>query len=77
MNDLVIEIGVELLAGLGALLFTGAGLVIDRAAFENIFMGQLAMGAWELLMGSLLIFVGVYLFGYQEFWTRLQQRRLL
>lgn len=77
MKELVVELGAELLAGLGTLLFTVMGIVIDRAAVENILRGQAMLGSWELLMGSLLIFVGVYLLGYREFWTRLQNRRLV
>lgn len=74
MKDVGSELVAEILSGLGAVLFTAVGVVIEYAAVINVVSGELTLGAWELLMGGLAIFVGLYLIGYREFWRRMEAR---
>ena len=67
------ELGVELLTDLlvtflsavGAVAFTAVGIFVDRSGLDLLLAGAFAQGAWELWMGTLAIFVGLYLLGYR------------
>ncbi|UWG46823.1 putative membrane protein [Halanaeroarchaeum sp. HSR-CO] len=52
---------VSLLAS-GAL--TVAGLLAEWAGVQNLVAGQAAIGLWEVWMGGVALFVGLYLVGY-------------
>lgn len=79
MKGVALESLGELLAlvgsALGTLVFTVAGVLVESAGLQHVFAGDIAVGGWELGMGALMIGVGLYLFGYQQFWQRLQLRR--
>jgi hypothetical protein len=76
MKDIGIDSIVEGLtlggSALGTMLFTMFGVLTEQAGLQNVFSGHVAIGAWELWMGTLALVVGLYLFGYQQFWVRLQ-----
>lgn len=65
---------IDLLVLLGemttAVLLTGVAGLLERDGLINLANGQLTLGAWEVLMGSLGLFVGLYLLGYRECWPR-------
>lgn len=79
MKDHFMEFAAELItiAGsmIGAAFFTVLGASVERTALGNILSGAVTIGAWELVMGSLALYVGIYLFGYREFWSRYQAWR--
>ena len=45
---------------------TIAGLVVEQAAVANVLSGNAAVGLWEVWMGGVALFVGVYLLGYRR-----------
>ena len=79
MRDLGLEPLVDVLATLAAVLgsvgFTAVGVLVDRAGLEALLGGAVAQGAWELWMGTLAIFVGLYLLGYRTALPALTGRR--
>ncbi len=66
--DLVADLLFLVLSAAGAVAFTVVGLLVDRAGLENLLAGAVAQGAWELWMGTLALFVGLYLLGYRTAW---------
>jgi|GEM_PF-7005312 len=63
--DLLTDLLFTLLSAAGAVGFTAAGVFVDRAGLQALQAGSTAQGAWELWMGTLAIFVGLYLLGYR------------
>ena len=66
--DLVADLLYTLLSAVGAVGFTVVGVLVDRAGLSNLLAGATAQGAWELWMGTLALFVGIYLLGYRTAW---------
>jgi hypothetical protein len=60
MNTSLVELlpeALELLVfGLGTVALSVVGAVLERFAFETVAGGQLALGAWEALMGVMAIY---------------------
>lgn len=77
MDEILYGTGLELLelvvSALGAVFFTMGGVFIEYSGFSNVAAGAMTVGAWEIGMGGLLLFVGVYLLGYQRCWVHLHQ----
>ncbi len=78
MKDIIYEPIGEMLAiavyGLVVGVLTVVGLFAELAGVSNLLAGQMALGAWEVWMGSLGLYAGVYLVGYHELRPRLQAR---
>lgn len=59
---------VTALDALASLLASGAltvaGLLAEWAGVQNLVAGQAAIGLWEVWMGGVALFVGLYLVGY-------------
>lgn len=72
--DAVLELLTTVAAGLGALGLTALGMLAEQAGLQNLALGHLPLGIWETGMGAVLLFVGVYLLGYNQFWRRVQLR---
>jgi hypothetical protein len=74
MYDVVAELAGELvataLAALGALALTGLGLVVELNAVTEFGAGHLVTTVWSLALGAVLLYVGVYLVGYQTVLAR-------
>ena len=66
--DIVGDLLFTLLSAAGAVAFTVVGLLVDQAGLNNLLAGAVAQGAWELWMGTLALFVGLYLLGYRTAW---------
>ena len=66
--DLVADLLFTLLSIAGAVVFTVVGVLVERAGVANLVGGAPGLGAWELFMGALALFVGVYLLGYRTAW---------
>lgn len=62
-------------SAIGSLILTFVGTITEQAAFQNLVTGHLVLGVWEAWMGTLALIIGIYLFGYREFWPRLQNLR--
>ena len=73
--DLLVDVLVTLASVVGAVGLTAVGVFVDRAGLSNLLAGAMAQGAWELWMGSLAIFVGLYLLGYRTALPALTGRR--
>ena len=77
--DTVVEVAVIVVAGFGSIGVTAAGWLAERAGLSNVLAGDLTLGLWELWMGTIALFIGVYLLGYRNVWRRLlavRRRRL-
>lgn len=70
--DALLELLTTLLAGLGALALTALGMLAEQAGLQNLALGHIPLGIWEAGMGAVLLFIGIYLLGYNQFWRRLQ-----
>lgn len=79
MIDVPTESVGELVSLLTTALLSGAltvvGLLIERAGVHELLVGHTVLGAWELVMGGIPLFVGLYLIGYQRLWQRLAASR--
>ena len=79
MSELGLELAGDLLStvlsAVGAVVFTVAGVFVDQAALANLAGGATGLGAWELFMGTLALFVGIYLLGYRTAWPSVVGRR--
>jgi len=54
-----------------AAVLTAVGTVAERAAVADLVAGQSTFGAWELFMGAILLYAGVYMLGYRRVWRTL------
>lgn len=76
MRELVSGMGIELLeiigSAIGTVVFTLGGFLVEQAGLQNVLTGQTTLGVWEAGIGILFLFIGTYMFGYQELWPRLQ-----
>lgn len=79
MRDIVSGMSSELLevvsSAIGTGVFTLGGFLAEQEGLQNVLTGQTTLGAWEAGMGILLLFIGLYMLGYQEFWPRFQALR--
>lgn len=77
MKVIAVESVPELLAlvgsAVGAAAFSLVGALAELAGARHLLAGQTVVGAWEVWVGTTLLFVGVYLFGYRECWTRVKR----
>ncbi|WP_276270752.1 hypothetical protein [Haloarcula litorea] len=60
----------ELLGLVGSALLSGlltvVGVLTENAGVADLLAGQSVVGLWELWMGTLLLYAGVYLLGYKR-----------
>ncbi|MFW5918754.1 MAG: hypothetical protein ACOCSF_00980 [Halanaeroarchaeum sp.] len=56
--------------------FTVAGALAESAGLQNVLAGQPAVGLWEVWMGAVALFVGIYLLGYNRLYRRYRGRVL-
>jgi hypothetical protein len=79
MNGLLTETVVELVSIIGsalaAALLTLGGVITEQAGARELLAGHSALGAWEVGMGALLLYAGVYLLGYRQAWSRFRAWR--
>ena len=62
-----------LLATVASGLLTAVGVLTENAGVADLLAGQSVFGLWELGMGALLLYVGVYMLGYREVWLGLRR----
>ena len=71
--DLVIEFGSLLVLSFGSALFTALGFFVEYAGVTNVLSGEPLLGTWEVYMGTWVLFVGIYLLGYKQVFSQIQE----
>ncbi|WP_324756496.1 hypothetical protein [Haloarcula montana] len=70
MNGIVTESLVELLgvviSAVAAGVLTVVGALAENAGLADLLAGQSVFGLWELGMGALALYAGIYLLGYKR-----------
>jgi len=79
VDELLTESFVEVLAlvltAVGSGVLALVGTAAELAAFGNLTTGDLGIGLWELCLGALLLYAGLYLLGYRRLVATLRGRR--
>lgn len=79
MEEVVYDSLGELLGLVGTAVVSGvvtvAGVLIERAGLAELAAGHSTIGLWEVLVGGLVLYVGLYLLGYQKVWRPLRDAR--
>ncbi|MFC7019805.1 MULTISPECIES: hypothetical protein [Haloarcula] len=70
MNAIVTELADLLLSLVAAGLLTVVGALTESAGLANLLAGQSMLGLWELWMGAIALYAGVYLLGYKRIVAR-------
>lgn len=65
------EVATALGAGVVSVVVSIVGVLTERAGLQNVAAGHTTVGVWEIGVGLLVLFLGVYLLGYQQCWQRL------
>ena len=63
-----------LLRALAAGLLTVVGALTENAGIADLLADPSMFGLWEVGMGALLLYVGIYMLGYREVWLGLRHR---
>ena len=63
-----------LLRALAAGLLTVVGALTENAGIGDLLAGPSVFGLWEVGMGALLLYVGIYMLGYRQVWLGLRQQ---
>lgn len=72
LSEGLLDLAATLLALLASAVVTGVGVLVERAGLESVLAGQMALGAWELYMGTAALVIGIYLIGVEQALTRLR-----
>jgi len=70
--DSIVELLTLVVTGAGALALTALGFLAEQAGLQNLALGNIPVGIWEAGMGAVILFAGIYLIGYNQFWKRIQ-----
>lgn len=74
MHDSVLDVALEAVVLLAEVLATGLaitlGLFAEGASLSNFATSETVVGLWFAYMGTLALFVGVYLLGYRRLAAR-------
>jgi hypothetical protein len=54
-------------------LLTVVGVLTENAALADLAAGPSLFGLWELGMGLLLLYTGIYMLGYKRAWLGLRE----
>lgn len=75
MQEVVIDLSAEvvsiILLGVAGSILGVAGFLMENLAFTNLFSGVTVIGLWYLYMGTLALYVAVYLIGFRELPARI------
>lgn len=76
MDEVLYDSLGELLGLIGTAVVSGVltlfGALTERAGLQELQAGHSTIGAWEVAVGLLALYVGLYLVGYGEVWPRLR-----
>jgi hypothetical protein len=64
-----------LLRALAAGILTVVGALTENAGIGDLLAGPSVFGLWEVGMGALLLYVGIYMLGYRQVWLGLRGER--
>ncbi len=74
MYDSVLDVALEAFVLLVEIVGTGLaislGLAAEQASFTSLAAGDTVIGLWFACMGTLGLFIGVYLLGYRKLFGR-------
>jgi hypothetical protein len=74
MHESLVELLPEILAtlfyGIGALVLSGVGVVLEQAGLRTATAGEPLLGAWIGLFGLVVLYLGAYAMGYRDFLPR-------
>ena len=62
----LVELGSLVATIVLATVLTVVGLVVEAIGVLTVLTGEAALGAWELALGLLLCYAGMYLLGYRR-----------
>lgn len=65
-----------LASAVGTVVFTGVGVLLERAGIRALESGISGFGLWEVAVGIALVYIGLYVIGYRTFWTGVRPRVL-
>lgn len=68
--DLLPEIATTLFYGVGALVLSGVGVVLEQFGLRTAATGEPMLGAWIGLFGLVMLYLGAYAMGYRDFLPR-------
>ena len=68
----LVELLSLLLAAVAAGLLTVVGALTENAGIASLLAGPSVFGLWEVGMGALLLYVGIYMLGYRTVWLGLR-----
>lgn len=75
MEEILMDAAAELISfvvyGILAAVFGYAGFVWEEVGISSLLSGDMVMGLWYVYMGSLALYVGIYLIGYREIPARI------
>lgn len=63
-----------LLTAVAATVLTAIGALTENAGISDLLAGPSVFGLWEVGMGALLLYVGIYMLGYRQVWLGLRQQ---
>jgi len=63
-----------LLRALAAALLTVVGALTENAGIADLLAEPSVFGLWEVGMGALLLYVGIYMLGYRQVWLGLRRQ---
>lgn len=70
LSPRVVEALDALLTLVATSAFTVGGALAESAGLQNVLTGHAAIGIWEVWMGGVALFVGLYLLGYNRLYRR-------
>lgn len=81
MQEVALDLAAELLAFLGLGIVGSVlgllGFSMETVGLTSLTSGELVIGLWYLYMGSLALFVAVYLIGFRELPGRIDSIRAI
>lgn len=73
LGDSLGELLALALTAVGSGILAIGGLAIELAAVGNLATGHATIGLWELCVGAIVLYAGVYLLGYRRVIATLRQ----
>ena len=72
LSTSVVDLIEVLVTVIGTGAFSASRPPMVNAGLQNVLTGHSALGAWEVWMGGVALFAGLYLLGYRQIYQRYQ-----